>query len=73
LLKVVDGIDDSTPDIARDLRDQVHSVDGRRLVGLALDPGFPAAPHIYVMYSHDAPTGASIDHGEALATIIDNN
>jgi hypothetical protein len=45
LLKVFDGIDDSTPDIARDLRDQVHSVDGRGLFGIALDAGFPSGHH----------------------------
>lgn len=59
LLKVFDSIDDSTPDIAADLRDQVHSVNGRGLLGLALDPDFPTTPHVYVMYSHDAPIGGT--------------
>ncbi|MFK8024865.1 MAG: Calx-beta domain-containing protein [Ilumatobacter sp.] len=57
LLKVFDSIDDATPDIVADLRDQVHSVNGRGLLGLALDPDFPAVSDVYVMYSMDAPIG----------------
>ncbi|MEJ6722173.1 hypothetical protein [Ilumatobacter sp.] len=52
---------------------QVRSVDGRGLLGFALDPIFAATPHICVLCSRDAPTGDSIDHGEVPATIIDNS
>ena len=73
LLRVFDGIDDSTPGLDPDLHAQVRSVDGRGLLGFALDPIFAATPHICVLCSRDAPTGDSIDHGEVPATIIDNS
>ena len=59
LLKVFDGIDDTTATIVADLRDATHAVDGRGLLGLALDPDFPNTPDIYVMYAHDAPIGGT--------------
>lgn len=59
LVKVFDDQNDTTPTIAADLRDQTHSVDGRGLLGLALDPDFPTTPHMYVMYAHDAPIGGT--------------
>ena len=31
----------------------------RGLLGLALDPDFPAKPFIYVLYTYDAPIGGT--------------
>lgn len=58
-IKVFDSIDDSTPTEVVNLRGKVHSVNGRGLLGMALDPDFPNTPHIYVLYTHDAPIGGT--------------
>ncbi|MGH3132546.1 MAG: LamG-like jellyroll fold domain-containing protein, partial [Gaiellaceae bacterium] len=59
LIKVFDSFSDPEPSIYADLRTNVHSFDDRGLLGLALDPSFPATPHIYVSYAHDAPIGGT--------------
>lgn len=57
LVKVFDGLADETPTVVADLRTQVHNHHDRGLLGLALDPGFPARPYVYVLYTHDAAIG----------------
>ena len=57
LLKVFDGLTDSTPTTVVDLREQVDDYWDRGLLGLALDPGFPAIPYVYLLYTYDAPPG----------------
>jgi glucose/arabinose dehydrogenase len=42
-----------------DLRPEVDGFWDRGLLGLALDPGFPARPYVYVLYSYDAPLGST--------------
>ncbi len=59
LLKVFDSPTDTTPTVVADLRTATHAVNGRGLLGLALDPDFPNTPHVYVMYTHDAPIGGT--------------
>ncbi|MEM9565753.1 MAG: PQQ-dependent sugar dehydrogenase [Actinomycetota bacterium] len=59
LLKVFDSPTDTMPTIVADLRTATHAVDGRGFLGLALDPDFPTTPHVYVMYTHDAPIGGT--------------
>ncbi|MET0133717.1 MAG: PQQ-dependent sugar dehydrogenase [Kibdelosporangium sp.] len=54
IIKVFDGLGDTTPSTFADLRPQVHDFWDRGLLGLALDPQFPATPHVYVLYSHDS-------------------
>jgi len=54
LIKVFDGLDDTTPTQFADLRPQVHDYWDRGLLGLALDPNFPAQPNVYVLYAHDS-------------------
>ncbi len=53
LIKVFDGLADPTPTIFADLRTNVHDYWDRGLLGLALDPDFPAQPYVYVSYSYD--------------------
>ena len=53
LVKVFDDLDDSTPTVFADLRTQVHNFWDRGLLGLALDPEFPAEPYVYVLYTYD--------------------
>jgi glucose/arabinose dehydrogenase len=62
LIKVFDGVGDTTPTTFADLRTKVHNFWDRGLLGIALDPGFPAKPYVYVLYTYDAdpfdPSGA---------------
>ena len=58
-IKVFDDMDDTTPATFADLRTEVHAFWDRGLLGLALDPDFPARPFVYVAYTHDAPIGGT--------------
>ncbi len=53
LIKVFSGLGDPTATVFADLRTQVHNFWDRGLLGMALDPGFPAEPYVYVLYTHD--------------------
>jgi glucose/arabinose dehydrogenase len=58
-IRVFDGPTDTTPTTVANLRPQVDHNWDRGLLGLAIDPGFPARPFIYVLYTHDAPIGGT--------------
>jgi uncharacterized repeat protein (TIGR01451 family) len=53
IIKVFDSLADTTPTVFADLRTNVHDYWDRGLLGMALAPGFPADPHVYVLYSYD--------------------
>jgi PKD repeat protein/glucose/arabinose dehydrogenase len=59
LIKVFDSLSDPTPDIFADLRTNVYNFWDRGLLGLALAPGFPADPYVYVLYTYDHVLGDS--------------
>ena len=59
LVKVFDSLADPSPDVFADLRTQVHNFWDRGLLGLALDPNFPASPYVYVLYTYDAAIGGT--------------
>ena len=59
LIKVFDSTSDTTPTVFADLRTQVHNFWDRGLLGIALDPGFPAKPYVYVLYTYDAAIGGA--------------
>ncbi|MEO5662899.1 MAG: PQQ-dependent sugar dehydrogenase [Nocardioides sp.] len=59
VVKVFDSLTDPTPDVFADLNVNVHNFWDRGLLGLALDPGFPAEPYVYVMYTYDHVLGSS--------------
>ena len=59
IVKEYDSASDSTPTTVVDLSTQVHAVADRGLLGLAVDPQFPARPYIYVLYMVDAPPGGT--------------
>ena len=59
LVKVFNSLTDPTPDIFVDLRTKVHNFWDRGLLGMALDPGFPARPYVYLLYAYDAPIGGT--------------
>jgi Glucose/sorbosone dehydrogenases len=57
LIKVFSDLADPTPTVVADLRSTVHDQWDRGLLGLAVPPGFPADPWLYVLYTYDAPPG----------------
>jgi glucose/arabinose dehydrogenase len=59
LIKVFDGLGDTTPTTFADLRTKVHNYWDRGLLGFTLDPQFPAKPFVYVLYTHDAAIGGT--------------
>ncbi|MBP2331193.1 glucose/arabinose dehydrogenase [Kibdelosporangium banguiense] len=59
IIKVFDGLGDSTPTVFADLRTKVYNELDRGMMGLALPPGFPNDPSVYVLYAHDAAIGAT--------------
>ena len=59
LIKVFDGLDDTTPTMFADLRTKVHNYWDRGLLGMALDPNFPSQPYVYVLYTYDAAIGGT--------------
>jgi len=60
LLKVFDGLNDTWATVFTDLRTSVHNYWDRGLLGLALDPDFPARPYVYVLYTRDAAIGGPV-------------
>lgn len=43
--------------IVADLKEEVMNYEDRGLLGLAVDPGYPVRPYIYVLYAYNAPPG----------------
>ena len=54
---VFDSLTDTTPTLFADLRANVHDFWDRGMLGMALDPNFPATPDVYLLYTYDAPIG----------------
>jgi hypothetical protein len=59
IVKVFDGLGDTSPTEFANLSDKVHSVFDRGMLGLAVPPDFPQNPYLYVGYAHDAPIGGT--------------
>jgi glucose/arabinose dehydrogenase len=59
VIKVFDSLTDPTPDVFADLNANVYNFWDRGLLGMALDPGFPANPYVYVLYTYDHVLGSS--------------
>jgi glucose/arabinose dehydrogenase/PKD repeat protein len=57
LVKVFQSLSDTTPTVFADLRVAVDDWWDRGLLGLALDPTFPARPYVYVLYAYDHVIG----------------
>jgi hypothetical protein len=58
VIKVFDSLTDTTPDIFADLNVNVYNFWDRGLLGMALAPGFPANPYVYVLYTYDHQLGS---------------
>ena len=54
---VYDNLGDQSPSTFADLRVQVYDTGDRGLLGLVLDPGFPANPYVYALYTFDHVIG----------------
>jgi len=50
---VFDDVDDITPTVFADLRTDVYDPADRGLLGLEIDPQFPARPYVYALYTYD--------------------
>ena len=59
LVKVFASLTATTPTIFADLTTNVDNYWDRGLLGMALDPGFPSKPYVYVLYAYDAPIGGT--------------
>jgi glucose/arabinose dehydrogenase/PKD repeat protein len=58
-IKVFDSLTDTTPTLFADLNVNVYNFWDRGLLGLALDPNFPANPYVYVLYTYDHELGSA--------------
>jgi glucose/arabinose dehydrogenase/PKD repeat protein len=52
-----DSLDDQTPTLVLSILDEVMAYGDRGLLGMKLDPEYPAKPYIYLSYTYDAPIG----------------
>jgi len=59
IIKVFDNLTDTTPTVFADLRTNTHNFWDRGMLGMALDPAFPANPYVYVLYAYDASIGGT--------------
>jgi glucose/arabinose dehydrogenase len=71
LIRVFDGLSDTAPTTFADLRTEVHNFWDRGLLGLALDPDFPAKPYLYVLYTYDAVPGGTAPRWGASDAVSD--
>ena len=58
IIKVFASLD-AAPTVFADLRTEVNDYHDRGLLGMALDPAFPARPYVYVLYTRDAAPGGA--------------
>ena len=58
VIKVFDSLTDTTPTVFADLNANVHNFWDRGLLGMTLDPEFPANPYVYVLYTYDHELGS---------------
>ncbi|WP_410590038.1 PQQ-dependent sugar dehydrogenase [Amycolatopsis sp. lyj-23] len=69
LVKVFDSLADPTATVFADLRTPTQDFWDRGLLGLAVDPAFPARPYVYVSYTLDAlPGGTAPKWGDTCPT-----
>jgi PKD repeat protein len=59
VIKEYDNLTDTTPTTVIDLSTDTIDFWDRGLLGMALDPNFPASPYLYVLEAYDAPIGGT--------------
>jgi hypothetical protein len=52
-IKIFDDLSDTTPDLLADLGLAVHDFWDRGVLGMAVDPDFPASPYVYLLYAYN--------------------
>jgi glucose/arabinose dehydrogenase len=52
-IKVFEDTEDKTADLFKDLRTETYDHADRGLLGLAVDPDFPASPYVYALFTYD--------------------
>ena len=57
-----DNISDTSATLVLDYSARINTFLDRGLSGLALDPNYPATPHLYLLYTHDTATNAENGH-----------
>ncbi|MGE5272146.1 MAG: PQQ-dependent sugar dehydrogenase, partial [Verrucomicrobiota bacterium] len=57
IIKVFASLTATTPTVFANLSTNVYNYWDRGLLGLALDPGFPTKPYVYVLYTYDGDIG----------------
>lgn len=57
IIKVYDGVTDTTATTFADLRAQVQDAGDRGLLSIAIHPNFPTQPFVYAFFGMDAPIG----------------
>ncbi|MDF3065844.1 MAG: hypothetical protein K0R38_1445 [Polyangiaceae bacterium] len=66
---IYDSLTDTTPTLFTDLASRVHDFWDRGMLGMTLDPAFPAQPYVYVLYAYDGdPGGSSPKWGDSCPT-----
>jgi glucose/arabinose dehydrogenase len=69
VVKTFDSLADTSATVTVDLRAAVHDFWDRGLLGMTVDPAFPARPYLYVLYTRDAlPGGTAPRWGDACPT-----
>lgn len=56
-----DSLDDQTATLVLSITDEVMARGDRGLLGMKLDPEYPAKPYVYLSYTYDAPIGGDSD------------
>jgi len=59
VIKLYSSLDDTSPTVFADLSSQVDDYWDRGLLSIALDPGYPAQPYVYALFTFDAPIGGT--------------
>jgi glucose/arabinose dehydrogenase len=52
-----DSLEDQTPTLVLSILDKVMAKGDRGILGMKLDPEYPAKPYVYLSYTYDAPIG----------------
>jgi glucose/arabinose dehydrogenase len=57
-IKVYGNLEDETPELFKDLTVETYDHGDRGLLGLAVDPDFPAQPYVYALFTYDHVIGS---------------
>jgi len=59
IIKIFDNVNDATPIVFADLRQEVYGYFDRGMLGLAIHPNFQFQPYVYALYTRDAQLGGT--------------